>query len=80
MPRYSEVVRMPDGSMAILCFSGRRPVRHACGCGRQATIQCDYPRPEGGTCDAWLCRGCAVHVGRNRDYCPAHQPGLPGLR
>ena len=87
MPRHSEIVRMPGGGTAIVCFSGRRPKTPPCACcgtGR-ATIQCDFPleppaqkrlifgdeKPPK-TCDAYLCRSCAVRVGRDRDYCPHH--------
>lgn len=65
-----ETVRMPDGGLAIVCTRGKRPARK-CACGRPATLQCDYP-VEHGTCDEWLCKSCAVHVGHNRDYCPSH--------
>lgn len=68
---YCKTVRLPDGGVAIVRFSGKQP-QHKCACGRPATIQCDYPEGDG-TCDKWLCKSCAVHVGRDRDYCPSHQ-------
>jgi hypothetical protein len=73
MPRWSEVIRLSDGTTAIVCGSGRRPRRQcACGCGTPASIQCDYPTEGGGTCDAFLCRRCAVPVEPDRDHCPHH--------
>jgi hypothetical protein len=72
MPRWSEWVRLPDGTTAIVCHSDawRKCVR----CRRRATIQCDFPMGGGKTCDTYLCRNCAVRVGSNRDYCPTHAP------
>lgn len=67
---YCTTVRMPDGTVALVRYSGKRPT-HKCACGQPATLQCDYPT-EHGTCDAWLCKSCARHVGPNRDYCPSH--------
>ena len=29
-------------------------------------------KTKSGTCDRWLCLRCAVSVGSDRDYCPAH--------
>lgn len=76
MPRWSEFHRLPDGTTAIVCFSGKRPKAPDCmACGGRSTLQCDYPILGGRkTCDRYLCRGCAVHVGPDRDYCPHHQP------
>jgi hypothetical protein len=73
MPRWSEWVKLPDGTTAIVCYSGKKPslcVR----CRRRATIQCDFPIGGGRTCDTYLCRACAVPQGKNRDYCPDHVP------
>jgi hypothetical protein len=78
MPRWSETFRMPGGGSAIVCFSGRRPpTLTPCRCGARSTIQCDFPIADGRTCDAYLCRRCAIHQGPDRDYCPDHQPALP---
>jgi hypothetical protein len=67
-----EVVKGPFGPM-IVC--GPRRPRKRCACGAVATLQCDWPVPgkASGTCDAWLCRRCARHVGADTDYCPAHE-------
>jgi hypothetical protein len=72
MPRWSERVKFPDGGTAIVCFSGGRWCSR--GCRRRATLRCDFPQPgnKSSSCDAWLCAGCAVHVGPDRDYCPHH--------
>lgn len=66
-----ETVRMKDGTVATVCFGHRRR-QQKCACGRPSTLQCDYPTEAGRTCDKYLCRGCAVPVGRNRDYCKTH--------
>lgn len=59
------------GGHAIVCTRG--PTRSAkCACGAKATIACDHPGVEDGTCDAPLCRRCAVKVGPNIDHCPEH--------
>lgn len=65
-----EYVRMPGGGVAIVCHSGQRWKR--CACGTLAAVQCDYPAGRGRTCDRYLCRSCAVSVGPDRDYCPIH--------
>jgi hypothetical protein len=71
---YDEFIRLPDGTAAFVRFGGRRPRAKPCACcGGASSIQCDFPLLHGGTCDAYLCRHCAVPVGRNRDHCPQHQ-------
>lgn len=73
---YDELITLPDGTRAFVRFSGKRPRPKPCAhCGAQATLQCDYPVPGRGTCDAHLCRACGVPAGRNRDYCPTHKQG-----
>lgn len=72
MPRWSEVITMPDGTRAIVCGSGKRPRAKPCRCGKPSTLQCDYPILADATCDRYLCGACAVHVGPNRDYCKEH--------
>jgi hypothetical protein len=71
MPRWSETVEIPGGGVAIVCHSGPRPRTPRCRCGKPSSLQCDFPLLHG-TCDRYLCPGCAVHVGRNRDYCAEH--------
>ena len=44
-------------------------------CGYKAEILCDaaLSGPKAGkTCDKPLCKRCAVHVGIDKDLCPAH--------
>jgi hypothetical protein len=65
-------VELPGGGMAIVC--GSSPARRCVRCRKPATIQCDFPLPGGKTCDTYLCRVCAVPMGRGRDYCPEHVP------
>lgn len=69
--RWSEWIRLEDGTTAIVCHSGRRPRSKPCKCGNPSTLLCDYPTADG-TCDAPLCRSCAIRKGPNRDYCPNH--------
>ena len=65
------------GVHAIVCSSGGRGYRpHRCSeCGRalSATLQCDWKVGEGKTCDAWLCKLCALEVGPDKHLCRAHQ-------
>lgn len=62
------------GGFGIVCSRGAVP---KCGSCRQYTHTklCDYPligEMQGRTCDMRLCERCAVSVGPNKDYCPAH--------
>lgn len=66
-----ETIRMPSGGYAIVCSRGRQKHKF-CACGKPATLLCDWPKDKG-TCDAALCRKCAVPAGPNRDHCPHHQ-------
>lgn len=63
--------RVPvPGGTAIVCGPGRR----CKGCGSRATLECDWkvPTRKSGTCDAPICARCALHVGDDKDLCPAH--------
>lgn len=70
-----EIIGGPRGNV-IICTRGRR--RSDCstpGCTNRADIQCDFAVTRAGaagTCDRFICRRCAVHVGINKDYCPVH--------
>ena len=59
---------------AIICSRGSRPI--VCEiCGKRGDKLCDFPltgEKAGKTCDRHLCAKCAVHVGRDVDYCPTH--------
>lgn len=73
MPRWSEVVQLPGGGTAFVCYSGKqRRNLPSCACGARSTLQCDFPLLAGQTCDAFLCRRCAVSVGHNQHLCPVH--------
>lgn len=86
-------IDLGGGVTGHLCSRGRRlKVRQCIACGRSgADIQCDHPKPakmrRSKTCDAWLCRGCAVEVGPDKHHCPTHptspaapyEPELPGV-
>ncbi len=62
--------------IGIACSRGSHAAPcSAPGCGRSHTKLCDFPlkgAKAGKTCDAKLCDRCAVRVGKDTDYCPAH--------
>ncbi|HCT62075.1 MULTISPECIES: hypothetical protein [Acidobacterium] len=62
------------GSTVFVCKRGRRPRRRCGHCTKRwSTRLCDYPVEHGKrTCDEPLCDECAVSVGNDKDYCPAH--------
>lgn len=71
MPRWSAPIIIDGKVCGIMC--GSSPTRYCSTCRKRAGYQCDYPvKSKSGTCDRWLCRGCATRVGPDRDYCPAH--------
>lgn len=78
-----ERVRMPDGTVATVCFRGRRkqPPERCSACGKRwASRWCDYPvGKRGRTCSAPLCERCAhqpasvASIDRDSyDLCPMH--------
>jgi hypothetical protein len=74
-----EVVDMPDGGRAIVCYPGKRkPTAKpcACGSGQLADLLCDWKTPEGPapTCDKPLCPICTYKPAgfSDKDLCPAH--------
>jgi hypothetical protein len=67
-----ERLTFPDGSVAIVCGVRHRRRPPCVQCRRPSEVLCDHRNGDGRTCDAPLCRDCALHVGRNRDYCRAH--------
>ncbi|MEJ7831287.1 MAG: hypothetical protein WKF79_00090 [Nocardioides sp.] len=74
-------VPMPGGGHAIICSrSTRRPKCR--GCGRPATLECDWkkPRKKSGTCDAPICGACSISPAPDKDVCPACQPALAAWR
>lgn len=61
------VALIPDPRVEIR--QGQRPkVR----CLAVSTHLCDWPMPDGGTCDAPLCPDHAHEVGPDRHLCPIH--------
>lgn len=66
-----EHVTFPGGASAIVCGPRRR---QRCGCGRPATLLCDWkvPARRSGTCDAPLCDRCTFSPAPDKDLCPAH--------
>lgn len=70
-------INTPGGGVAHVKMS--KPRRNlCCSCRAYATLQCDWPKDGGGTCDKSVCRTCARNVGPDRDYCPFHR-GEPAL-
>ena len=69
------MVKLPDGTTAIVCSRGGGPRKACVVCGRGADLLCDFKLtgPKAGqTCDRAL---CAKHTHRPSvgvDYCPAH--------
>ena len=58
----------------IICVRGE-PLCYRPGCGRQATLQCDYRVDHWGrTCDTWMFREHAIGVSFDRDNCSWHEP------
>jgi hypothetical protein len=57
-------------------FCTRGPQARCSSCNKRlASKLCDFDltgAKAGSTCDRKLCAGCAVVVGPERDYCPAH--------
>ena len=69
--------KTPDGDRysGFACSRGKRARPKPCktpGCAGVDEILCDWPTGAGKTCDLAICRRCAVRVGPNMDYCPAH--------
>jgi hypothetical protein len=74
---YCEWITLPDGTKAIVRFSGKRPA--ACRwCGKPSTKLCDFRLSHPSqvthkrTCDAPMCDQHAKSVGTNLDFCPDH--------
>lgn len=58
---------------AIVC--GPRLRCATAGCRGNGLLLCDYPvkrRGRDATCNRRICRGCAVSIGKDCDYCPPH--------
>lgn len=65
-----EYVSVPGGGVAIVCGRRRRDQKR-CACNRVATLLCDW-KVSKGTCDAPICRSCAVSPAPDKDLCPTH--------
>lgn len=66
-----EHLRLPDGTAAIVCSSGRAK---RCTCGKRATLACDWkvPARRSRTCDAPICADCTTRPAPDKDLCPDH--------
>lgn len=76
-----QIMTDKDGRFIGFACSRGRPQQPAQNCQvclkRRASKRCDWPiglygDDRGRTCDKWLCEQCAVHAGRDTDYCPNH--------
>ena len=74
-----EHVKLPGGGSAIVC-GARRP-HTKCGCGRRATLLCDWKMENptdhkfargSTTCDKPLCERCTTSPAPDKDLCPKH--------
>jgi len=70
-------IRMPDGSVAIVCGSFKRDTKVCPDCGCVADYLCDFEVQVagtlfGGTCDAPMCRQHATKIGTDLHHCPKH--------
>lgn len=65
-------MKFADGTTAIICT---REGRKYCSCGRAADLLCDWKvkTRKSGTCDAPICRKCALEVGPDKHLCREHQ-------
>ena len=77
-------IKMPDGSVGIICGPAPRyPRCQFCHGSQPATLLCDFVvgYSLGGdrfTCDAKVCTFCARHV-EGMDICPKHPTGTLGV-
>ena len=78
-----KVVRLPDGTTAIVRMAKERP-RTCSACRKKAhnSKLCDfvigYADGKPRTCDAVLCASCATHKEPDTDYCPKHAAAVQG--
>lgn len=74
-----EVITLDGGTRAIVCSSRKR---QRCACGRVATLACDWKVPgrRSGTCDAPICRTCAMSPAPEKDLCREHAPAFDQWR
>jgi len=70
---YCVHVDLGGGSFAIARIAGKRP--EPCRFCRKKPSErlCDWKVAGGKTCDAPMCAECAIHVGKDKDICPAHR-------
>jgi hypothetical protein len=71
-----EVVKLGDGTAAIVCTRGERSKTPCRWCSRVHTKLCDYPLggiKKGKSCDAPICDQHAREIGPDRHLCPPHR-------
>ena len=63
--------RSPDGRLAyVICSRRQRKPCHICG--KPSVSLCDYPLPNGKTCDKPMCNSCRNTIGPDLDVCREH--------
>jgi hypothetical protein len=76
-----QTIDLGGGAFAIACSRGKQRAMCEVCKSKPHEVLCDYPlrgAKAGATCSKKLCRGCAKHVGTDRDLCPPHaRLGLP---
>lgn len=55
---------------ARICGPRRLPT--CAFCHGLAGLECDFPQRGKKTCDKPICRGCAIAIAPNVDFCPDH--------
>lgn len=69
-----ELIDIPGVGKGFVC--GKLPPRQKCGCGRPATLLCDWKVPntirKSQTCDAPICSRCTTSPAPDKDLCKRH--------
>lgn len=74
MPCEPFCYRDEDGHVIVGIACGRGKQSTLCRyCGRPMTSLCDYPLPNGKTCDTPMCDKCKTTIGDNIDVCRIHR-------
>jgi hypothetical protein len=68
-----DIVQIPGGGGRIIHVLKRHGRTTCSFCVTASTKLCDFPHPDGGTCDKPLCESHAVSAGKNKDWCFDHK-------
>jgi len=75
MPMVGRPIVIDGKVVGIACSREQRRTCSTPGCHNTAPLLCDYPVTRKGkpaTCDRPTCKSCALHVGKDVDYCAVH--------